>query len=236
MAEKEKALRIMEKAKAEGRKALTETESKEVILSYGIPVTRLYEAKNAVEAGKYAESVGYPIVCKIISPDILHKTDAGGVKLNLKSRAEVERAFEEIVANARRYKPDARIWGVTVQEMAPEGRQVIVGMTKDPQFGPALMFGLGGVFVEVLKDVSFRIAPLTRLDAAEMIKEIKGYPILGAFRGQQPADIDALVDIILKTSQMVTDLKEIAELDLNPIFVYEAGKGAKTVDARVVLS
>jgi len=236
MAEKEKALRIIEKAKAEGRKALTETESKEVILSYGIPVTRLYEAKNAAEAGNYAESVGYPIVCKIISPDILHKTDAGGVKLNLKSRAEVEKAFEDIVASAKRYKPDARIWGVTVQEMAPEGRQVIVGMTKDPQFGPALMFGLGGVFVEVLKDVSFRIAPLTRLDAAEMIKEIKGYPILGAFRGQQPADIDALVDIILKTSQMVTDLKEIAELDLNPIFVYETGKGAKTVDARVVLS
>jgi len=236
MAEKDKAQKIIQKARSEGRKGLTEVESKDLISAYGIPVTRLYEAKSAAEAGRYAESIGYPIVCKIVSPDILHKTDAGGVKLNLKSRAEVEKAYEEIVASAKRYKPDARIWGVTVQEMAPEGRQVIVGMTKDPQFGPALMFGLGGVFVEVLKDVSFRIAPLTRLDAMEMIREIKGYPILGAFRGQQPADMDAIVDIVLKTSQMVTDLKDISELDLNPIFVYDQGKGAKTVDARVVLS
>ncbi len=182
---------------------------------------------------KFSDEIGYPIVLKILSPDIIHKSDVGGVILNLNNHKEIRNAYKELLANVKGHKPDAKITGIFVQEMAPSSTEVIVGATKDPQFGPALMFGLGGIFVEILEDVTFRIAPLTEQDAREMITEIKAYPVLKGYRDRPHADIDAIVDILLKTSKLVMDHLEIKELDLNPIMVYK--KGAKTVDARIIL-
>ena len=204
-----------------------------VCIEYGIPVTRFKVALTSDEAVKFAEEIGYPVVLKIVSPDVIHKFDVGGVALNLKTLSEVKDAYEKILKNVKKHKPNAKIIGVLVQEMAPQSTEVIVGAIKDPQFGPALMFGLGGIFVEVLKDVTFRIAPITESDAREMITEVKAYPILKGYRGQPPADIDAIVSILLSTSKLVMAHQEIKELDLNPIMVYE--KGAKTVDARIIL-
>ncbi len=220
-------------ARKEGRSYLLEPEAKIVCMEYGIPVTRFKVALTQDEAMRFADQIGFPVVLKIVSPDILHKWDLGGVILNLKSVAEVKDAHNRILENVKRHKPDAKIVGMLVQEMAPSSTEVIVGSIKDPQFGPALMFGLGGVFVEVLKDVTFRIAPITETDAREMITEVKGYPILKGYRGQPPADIDAIVKILMNTSRLVIDHMEIKELDLNPIMVYE--NGAKTVDARIIL-
>ena len=228
-----KVSQIFEKARKEGRKYLLEPEAKAVCTEYGIPVTKFRVAKNTEEAVRFAEEMGYPVVLKIVSPDIIHKFDVGGVVLNLKSSEEVKDSYKRMMMKVKKHKPDAKIVGVLVQEMIPASTEIIVGATKDPQFGPTLMFGLGGIFVEVLKDVSFRIAPITRLDAQEMITEVKGYPILRGYRGQPPADINAIVEILLNTSRLVVDHLEIEELDLNPILVYE--KGAKTVDARIIL-
>lgn len=224
---------ILKKALEEGRKFLLEPEAKQVCTEYGIPVTRFKVAKTLEEAVNFADDIGYPVVLKIISPDVIHKFDVGGVVLNLETSREIGEAYEKILKNVKKHKPDARITGVLVQEMAPSSTEVIVGAIKDPQFGPALMFGLGGVFVEILKDVTFRIAPLSEQDAREMITEIKAYPVLKGYRGQPPADIEAIVKILLNTSRLVMDHLEIKELDLNPIMVYE--KGAKTVDARIIL-
>lgn len=229
----EKVSRIFEEARKEGRSYLLEPEAKMICMEYGIPVTRFRVAKTRGEALRFAEEIGYPVVLKIVSPDVIHKFDVGGVILNLKSAKDVQDAYDKILSNIKKHRPDARIVGVFVQEMAPPSTEVIVGATKDPQFGPALMFGLGGIFVEVLKDVTFRIAPITELDAREMITEVKAYPILRGYRGQPPADIDAIVQILLNTSRLVMDHPEIKELDLNPIMVYE--RGAKTVDARIIL-
>jgi len=224
---------LFTQARNEGRNYLLEPEAKIVCMEYGIPVTRFKVALTQDEAVKFADQIGYPIVLKIVSPDILHKFDVGGVMLNLKSTVEVKEAYNKILENVNRHKPDAKIVGVLVQEMTPPSTEVIVGATKDPQFGPALMFGLGGIFVEILKDVAFRIAPITEIDAREMMTEVKGYPILKGYRGQPPVDIDAIVKILLNTSRLVMEHMEIKELDLNPIMVYE--KGAKTVDARIIL-
>ncbi len=224
---------VFAQARKERRKYLLEPEAKIVCMEYGIPVTRFKVALTQDEASKFADQIGYPVVLKIVSPDILHKWDLGGVILNLKNTTDVKNAYDKILENVKRHKPDAKIVGVLVQEMAPSSTEVIVGSIKDPQFGPALMFGLGGVFVEVLKDVTFRIAPITETDAREMITEVKGYPILKGYRGQPPADIDAIVEILMNTSRLVIDHMEIKELDLNPIMVYE--NGAKTVDARIIL-
>ncbi len=224
---------VFAQARKERRKYLLEPEAKIVCMEYGIPVTRFKVALTQDEASKFADQIGYPVVLKIVSPDILHKWDLGGVILNLKNTTDVKNAYDKILENVKRHKPDAKIVGVLVQEMAPSSTEVIVGSIKDPQFGPALMFGLGGVFVEVLKDVTFRIAPITETDAREMMTEVKGYPILKGYRGQPPADIDAIVEILMNTSRLVIDHMEIKELDLNPIMVYE--NGAKTVDARIIL-
>jgi len=224
---------LFAQARKEGRNYLLEPEAKTICTQYGIPVTRFKVAKNPQEAAKHAQEIGFPIVLKIISPDIIHKWDVGGVILNLKTPKQVKEAYSKILQNVKKHKPDAKINGILVQEMAPLSTEVIVGATKDPQFGPALMFGLGGIFVEVLKDVAFRIAPITESDAREMITEVKAYPILRGYRGQPPADIDAIVQILLNTSRLVMENQEIKELDLNPIMVYE--KGAKTVDARIIL-
>ena len=224
---------IFEKAKAEGRSFLLEYEAKTVCKEYGIPVTKLKIAKTAEEAAKFSEEIGYPTVLKIISPDVIHKFDVGGVILNVNSSEDAKNAYNKIVENVKKHKPDAKIDGVLVQEMAPSATEVIVGAIKDAQFGPTLMFGLGGTFVEIMKDVSFRIAPIKEDDARQMISEVKAYPILLGYRGQPPRDIDTIVKIILDTSRLVMEHQNIKELDLNPVIVYE--KGAKTVDARIIL-
>jgi len=224
---------IFEEVRKEKRKYLLEPEAKTVCAEYGIPVTKFMVAKTEDEAVKFADELGYPVVLKIVSPDIIHKFDVGGIALNLKDSSDVREAYRKILDNVKKHKPKAKIKGIVVQEMVPISTEVIVGATKDPQFGPALMFGLGGIFVEVLKDVTFRIAPINEQDAREMITEVKAYPILRGYRNQPPADIDAITHILVKTSRLVMDHQEIKELDLNPIMVYE--KGAKTVDARIIL-
>jgi acyl-CoA synthetase (NDP forming) len=229
----EKVSRIFDGVREEGRDFLLEPEAKTVCMEYDIPVTAFRVAKTEEEALKFADEIGYPVVLKIVSPDILHKSDVGGVIINLRSTDEVKDAYRKIITNVKKHKADAEIVGIFVQEMAPKSTEVIIGATKDPQFGPALMFGLGGVFVEVLEDVTFRIAPITERDAREMITEVKAYPLLTGYRGQPPADIDTIISILLNTSKLVMDHQEIKELDLNPIIVYE--KGAKTVDARIIL-
>ena len=173
---------------------------------------------------------------KIVSPDILHKSDAGGVKVNIKDEAGVRDAFKTIMANAKKYKADANIHGIAIQEMAPMGTEVIMGSVNDPTFGPTMMFGLGGIFVEVLKDVTFRVAPIADDQAVEMIGEIRGAPILAGVRGEAPRDRKALAETITKYSNMILDMQdEIAETDANPVLVYEDGKGLKVVDARMIL-
>jgi len=229
----EKITKIFEHARAEGRKFLLEHEAKTVCKEYGIPITALKIAKNAEDAAKYSEEIGYPIVFKIISPDVIHKFDVGGVILNINTPEEAKKAYNQIIENVKKHNPNSKIDGILVQEMAPCATEVIVGAIKDPQFGPTLMFGLGGTFVEVMKDISFRIAPITEEDAKEMISEIKAYPILRGCRGQPPADIKTLAKILLSTSKLVMENQDIKELDLNPVVVYE--NGAKTVDARIIL-
>jgi acetyl-CoA synthetase (ADP-forming) len=225
--------RILSQASKEGRKSLLETEAKAICIEYGIPVTRFELSTSEDEAVKFADTVGFPTVLKIVSQDIIHKSDIGGVIVGLKDEADVRQGYKRILQNVKKHDPKARIAGVLVQEMAPASTEVIVGATKDPQFGPAIMFGLGGVFVEVLKDVTFRVAPITEDDAVEMISEVKAYPLLKGYRNTPPADTDAITRILLSISRLVIDHMEIKELDLNPVIVYE--KGAKTVDARIIL-
>ena len=225
--------KIINQAKKEGRKALLETEAKTICTEYCIPVTKFSLAKNEKEATLQANQIGYPVVLKIVSPDIIHKSDAGGVLVNLKNTQEVAKGYKKIVENVINFKSDARIVGVLIQEMAPQSTEVIVGAIKDPQFGQTIMFGLGGIFVELLKDVNFRVAPLTDDDAKQMITQLKAFPLLNGYRNTPPADIDALVNILCNTSRLVMDHPEIKELDLNPVMAYQ--KGSKTVDARIIL-
>ncbi len=225
---------VLGDARAEGRTLLNEVESKAILREAGIPATAATLATTRAEAQDQAEAMGYPVVLKVVSPDIAHKSDVGGVQLNLKDRETVGTAFDAILANATKAEPGARIKGVSVQQMAPQGTEVIVGMTTDPQFGPVMMFGLGGIMVEVLKDVSFRLVPLSDKDAGQMIAEIKGKPVLDGVRGQPPADLAALRSTILKVSELVERHPEIRELDLNPVFAYP--DGALAVDARIVVS
>ncbi len=223
----------MSQVQKEGRKFLFETEAKSILREYDIPITDFRLASNPQEAAKYADELGYPVVLKIVSPDIMHKSDVGGVIINLNSREDVLKAYEKIFSNVRKSNAKAKLLGILVQRMAPQSTEIIIGAIKDPQFGPALMFGLGGIFVEVLKDVSFRIAPIDRDEAREMITEVKAYPLLKGYRSMPQVDVGAIVDILLKTSKLIMDHQNIKELDLNPIMVYE--KGAATVDARIIL-
>ena len=212
---------------------LTEVASKELLKKAGIPVVEAKLAQSKKEAISISKEMGFPIVLKISSPDVIHKSDSGGVKLGLANATQVGKAYSEIISSVKQAYPKAQIQGVSVQPMAPPGVEVIVGMSKDSQFGPVLMFGLGGILVEVLKDVSFRIVPVTERDAREMIREIKGYPILEGYRGQKPASIPALEKLIVKVSQFVEKNPQIKELDLNPIFAYP--DKAVAVDARIIL-
>jgi acyl-CoA synthetase (NDP forming) len=225
---------IIDRAKTDGRKILTEVESKDILEEAGIPTARARLATTADEAVAAAREVGFPVALKVASPDITHKSDVGGVKLNLTTPDEVKAAFDEIIAAAKRAQPDAKIDGVSVQKMARPGIEVIMGMSQDAQFGPVLMFGLGGILVEVLKDVSFRLVPITPRDARQMVQEIKGRPLLEGYRGQEPADVEALEKLLLRLSDFIEKHPEIAELDLNPIFAYK--DGAVAVDARIILS
>ncbi len=224
---------IIEDARKQGRTLLTEIEAKQLLEEAGVPVSPARLARTRDEAMRMAAEVGFPAVLKVVSPQITHKSDVGGVELDIGSGEEAGAAFDRIVASAKQHVPDAAIDGVAVQRMEPPGIEVIIGMTKDPQFGPVLMFGLGGVLVEVLKDVAFRIVPINERDARQMMHEIKGYPLLEGYRGHDPADVGKLQELLLKVSVFVEQHPEVAELDLNPVFAYK--DGAKAVDARVVL-
>jgi len=225
--------KIFKVAQDEGRNFLYEHEAKNLCSHYGMPITAIKVATTEDEAVKYSDEIGYPIVLKIVSPQVLHKSDSGGVLININNAEEVRAGYNKILTNVKKHVPEAVITGILVQEMAPSGTEVIVGSTKDPTFGNTLMFGLGGIFVEVLKDVSFRIVPIQKIDASEMIKEIKAYKILEGVRGMPPADQEMLVKILMATSKMLEECSEIKELDMNPIIVYE--KGARVVDARIIL-
>ena len=224
---------IVRTARKESRTILTEVESKQIIGEEGIAVVEAQLATSKREAMTIARKIGFPVALKTASPKIVHKSDSGGVKLHLRSGAEVGRVYREVANLGRRTGTMRKKGKVSVQKMAPEGIEVIMGMSKDPQFGPVLMFGLGGVFVETLGDISLRIVPITRRDAREMIEEIKGYPVLKGYRGKESVDIQALEDILLKLSELAQKAPEIRELDLNPVFAYT--KGAVAADARIIL-
>jgi acyl-CoA synthetase (NDP forming) len=225
--------KIICQARKEGRKVLLEPEAKAICADYGIAVTKFDVAKSEKEAENFAQQIGFPIVLKIVSPDIIHKSDAGGVIVNLKTKDEVRTAYNKILENVKKFKPDAKISGILVQEMAPSSTEIIIGSIKDPQFGPTIMFGLGGIFVELLKDVTFKVAPITAQEAAEMVVEVRAYPLLNGYRNTPAADVKAIVDLLLCVSKLVVDHPEIKELDLNPIMAY--AQGTKTVDARIIL-
>ena len=232
---KKKVSEILDSAKSAGRRELSEIESKQLLAAWGIPTNRTVLAKDSDEAIRVARELHYPVVMKIASPDIIHKSDAKGVVVGINSELELSQSFNTMMENARAYKPNAKILGVTIQEYVPPAREVIVGALQDPSFGATVMFGLGGVWVEVLKDISFRLAPLSAEDAREMIQEIKGYPVLAGLRGAPPADIDATVNLLQKVGQLAYEFPEISELDINPVFVFDAGKGVIAVDGRIVL-
>jgi len=235
MSAAEKVKRIIEEAKKEGRTKLLEHEAYEVLAAYNLPVPKAALAKSEDDAVKIANEIGYPVVLKIVSPDIVHKSDVGGVKINLKNESDVREAFKSIMESVKEKAPNARITGILVQEMVPEGLEVIVGATRDPTFGPVLLFGLGGIFVEVLKDVSFRIAPVTKYDAETMLSEIKAAKLLEGYRGMPPRDKKALVNIIINLSKFMEEQDSVSDVDLNPIMAFEVGKGAKIADARVLI-
>ena len=224
---------IFDEVKKEGRSILTEIESKRVLKQIGVPVVETRLAMNQKEAVSISQRIGFPVVLKITSPDVVHKTDSGGVRLDLRNGSEVKKAYDDISKSVKKRYPRAFIQGISVQKMAPPGTEVIVGTSKDPQFGPVIMFGLGGIFVEVLKDVSFRVIPVKQKDAQEMIQEIKGFPLLRGYRGKDPANIPALVGMILKISKLVNENPQIREMELNPIFAYK--NKALAVDARIIL-
>jgi acyl-CoA synthetase (NDP forming) len=226
-------LTIMKRARGEGRTVLTEFESKRVLKRAGVPVVETKLAKNQKEAVSISQKIGFPVVLKIVSPDVIHKTDAGGVKIGLENVSEVKKAYNDILTSVKKQVPRALVHGISVQKMARPGVEVIIGTSQDPQFGPVIMFGLGGLFVEVLKDVSFRIVPVGRRDAIEMIEETKGYPLLKGYRGKEPVDLSVLVEMILKISDLVEKNQAIRELELNPVFAYK--QGALAVDARILL-
>ena len=234
------AKRIFETARSEGRTFVLEHEAKDIMKAYGIPIPPYDTAVSADEAVEKSAAIGYPVVLKILSKDVLHKSDASGVKINLKNDDEVREAFGEIMENAKKYGEKKGIdvdlsRGVFISDFADMGTEVIVGVTRDPQFGHALMFGLGGIFVEVLKDVTFRLIPFTEMDAREMVGEIKAAKILEGVRGQAPRDVEALIEVMLCVSKMVSENPEISELDCNTTILYEKGKGVLVVDARILI-
>jgi acetate---CoA ligase (ADP-forming) len=235
-ADNEAVRRVIEGAKQDGRYAIGDAEAWDILTAYDLAIPKSRLAKTSEQAVEIAAEIGFPVVLKIASPDILHKTDVGGVKVGLESADQVRDAFDLMIFRTERYLPDAEIWGCQVQEMAPPGgTEILIGMNRDPQFGPLVTFGLGGIFVEALKDVTFRIAPFTRKDAEDMLREIRSKSLLDGVRGNPPLDKDAIVDTLLRIGQLVQDFPEIAELDINPLIVYPEGQGAIAIDMRLVL-
>ena len=228
--------KIIASARADGRVVLLSTESAEVMNAYGVNAHPSKLAKSPEEAANYAEELGYPVVLRIVSPDILHKTDVGGVALNLNTAEEVEAAYERVVSSSTRFMPLAKIYGVMVYHMVPRGREMIIGMSRDVQFGPLIMFGLGGIYVNFLRDVSFRLAPLSPREAGEMMESTKAYTLLKGIRGEEPSDVDALRDALLRVSQLVWDFSDIVEMDINPVIAYRVGEGCCALDVKITLS
>ncbi|HEX9089835.1 MAG TPA: acetate--CoA ligase family protein [Anaerolineales bacterium] len=228
--------KVFDQARRENRLSIGDAESRSILQAYGLRIPRSEIADTPDKAAQVAGKIGYPVVLKIASPDILHKTDIGGVKVGLQNSTDVRDAFELMVYRAQRYLPEARIWGCLVQEMAPSGGlEVLVGMNRDPQFGPLITFGLGGIYVEILRDVTFSIAPFSHLEAEEMLTNIRAHALLDGVRGQPPFDKPAIIDTLLRVSQLVQDFPEIIEMDINPLMVYHQDEGALALDMRLVL-
>jgi succinyl-CoA synthetase beta subunit len=226
---------MIAEAQAAGRTLLSEVESKALLAAAGVPVVEARLATSAQETASIASEIGFPVVLKVASTDIAHKSDAGGVLVNIGDAEAANAGYERIVADVALAAPDASVDGVSVQRQADPGTEVIVGMTSDPQFGPVVMFGLGGIFVEALRDVSFRVAPLSRADAEEMIDEIRGHRVLTGLRGKPPLDREALIGAILSVSELVTRHQgRIEELDINPLLLFP--EGARAVDALITRS
>ena len=232
----DKVREILTKARSEGRKFLPEPEAHAVLRAYGLPMTRSSLVRDEAEAVRAAKEIGFPVAMKIVSPDIVHKVDVGGVKLNLESEDDVKSAYSDLISRVKAANQGAEIWGVFIQEMVRGGKETILGMKRDPQFGGLLMFGLGGIYVEVFRDVTFRIAPIRELSAKHMIEGIKGIRLLRGFRGEPPSDIDAIATSLTRLSQLVIDFPEIGEMDINPLIVLPSGSGARVVDARILLA
>ena len=231
--DKEKASKVFDKVKDEGRTNLLEEEGLEILSAYGFPLPKSILAKTEDEAVEAANKIGYPTVMKIASPQIVHKSDAGGVKVNLSSDKEVRDAFKVIVDNAKKYDSKAEIKGVLIVEMVKGGKEMIIGSKLEPGFGPVVMLGMGGIYVEILKDVTFRLAPFTDQEANDMISSIKTKKLLEGVRGEKPSDVEKLSECIQRLSQLVTDFREIKELDMNPVLVMEEGEGCKILDVRI---
>ena len=231
----ERVRALFKSVREAGRVELGEIEARDVIEAYGMRLPQSRLARTPDEAATFASEIGFPVVMKISSPDILHKSDMGGVKVGIADASSARDTFELIEYRARKYSRDATIWGVLVQEMVPKGREVLVGVNRDPQFGPLVVFGLGGIYVEVMKDVAYNLAPVSRQEAAEQIRAIRSYPLLRGVRGDLPADIAAAEEVLLRVSQMVTDFPEIVEMDINPLVIHNQGQGAVVLDARIIL-
>jgi acetate---CoA ligase (ADP-forming) len=235
--DRESVRRLIDRVRTEGRVTIGDAEAREILSAYGMRIPHSEVAETPERAIEIASQIGYPVVLKIASPDILHKTDVGGVKVGLEDAEAVRDAFELMVYRAQRYVPEARIWGCLVQQMMPSnGIEVLVGMNRDPQFGPLVTFGLGGIYVEILKDVTFRIAPFSVQEAEAMLAEIRSHALLDGVRGKPAADKSAIVDVLLRIGQLVLDFPEIAECDINPLIVYPRNQGAVAIDMRLVLS
>ncbi|MFN2226151.1 MAG: acetate--CoA ligase alpha subunit [Anaerolineae bacterium] len=233
--DRERVQAVFDRARAEGRVTIGDAEAREILAAYGFPTPRTALARDADQAARMAGEIGFPVALKIASPDILHKTDVGGVRLNLTTADEVREAYDLMIYRAMRYVPGADIWGCLVQEMIVGGKEIIVGMGRDPHFGPLMVFGLGGIYVEAVQDVAFRLAPFDRREAQEMINEIKCINLLRGVRGERPSDLQALAESLLRFSQLVTDFPEIVEFDVNPLTLFEEGRGVMGIDMRLIL-
>ena len=235
--DKDAVTALFESELADGRSNLIELKALEALEAYGFPTVPYKLAASADEAVSGRRSMGYPVVMKICGPKILHKTDVGGVRLNLADEAQVRGAYDQMIKSVRqRLGDEIEIWGVVIQKMLDPGKEVILGVTRDDRFGPVLMFGLGGIYTETFRDVSFRLAPIRENVAKEMIHEIRSIKLLEGVRGEPPSDLAAVADCLLRLSQFVTDHPNISELDINPLLVYPRGKGAMVADARIILS
>lgn len=231
--DEEKVKSVFDRCRADGRLELGELEARKILEAYRIPVPKAEVALDIESAKKIAAGMGYPVVLKIVSPNILHKTDVGGIKVGIEDEKELEESYDDILFSVKKYMPGANISGILVQEMVKDIKETIIGVSDDPQFGPMIMFGLGGIYVEVLKDVSFRIAPISEKIAREMIGEIKTIKLLKGTRGETPSDIESIIDVLLRMSQLVTDFPEIMEMDINPLFVKKRGEGSIAGDVRI---